>query len=73
MEHQGLVTVRVCTDDKGRLTAAPTLAETSGYPGLDQGALKLAQAGSGRYRATTEDGRPVSSCYPFRVRFQYKN
>ncbi|MEA3178332.1 MAG: periplasmic protein TonB [Gammaproteobacteria bacterium] len=73
MEHQGLVTVRVCTDDKGKLTAAPTLAETSGWPGLDQGALKLAQAGSGRYRATTEDGRPVSSCYPFRVRFQYKN
>jgi TonB family protein len=73
MGRKGIATVRVCTDDKGRLTAAPTLAETSGSAGLDQGALKLAQAGSGRYRATMEDGRPVSSCYPFRIRFDYKN
>jgi TonB family protein len=73
MGHKGMATVRVCTDDKGRLTAAPTLAGTSGFPGLDQGALKLAQAGSGRYRAASEDGHPVSSCYPFRIRFDYKN
>jgi TonB family protein len=73
MGRKGIATVRVCTDDRGRLTAAPTLAETSGSAGLDQGALKLAQAGSGHYRATMEDGRPVSSCYPFRIRFDYKN
>jgi TonB family protein len=73
MGHKGIATVRVCTDDKGMLTAAPMLAETSGSAGLDQGALRLAQAGSGHYRATMEDGRPVSSCYPFRIRFDYKN
>jgi hypothetical protein len=38
-----------------------------------QVALKLAKAGSGHYLATTEDGRPVNSCYPFRIRFQIKN
>jgi len=65
----GSTTVRVCTDDRGRLTGDPTLVQTSGSAGLDQGALKLARAGSGHYRASTEDGRAVSSCYPFRVTF----
>ncbi len=69
----GSATVQVCTDDKGRLTAAPTLARTSGSAGLDAGALKLAKAGSGHYRATTENGQPVSSCYPFRVRFDFRH
>ena len=65
----GSTTVRVCTDDRGRLTGDPTLVQTSGSAGLDQGALRLARAGSGHYRASTEDGRAVSSCYPFRVTF----
>jgi periplasmic protein TonB len=65
----GLVIVSVCVDDRGLLTAAPTLARSSGFPSLDQGALKLAKAGSGHYRASTEDGRPVDSCYP--VGFRY--
>ena len=67
----GVATVRSCVDDKGRLTAAPTLAQTSGSASLDAGALRLARAGSGRYRATTEDGRPVLSCYEFRIRFGF--
>jgi hypothetical protein len=65
----GSTTVKVCTDDRGRLTGDPTLVQTSGFAGLDQGALKLARAGSGHYRASTENGRAVSSCYPFRVTF----
>jgi periplasmic protein TonB len=69
----GAATVQTCVDDKGRLTAAPTLAQTSGSASLDAGALKLAKAGSGHYRATTEDGRPVNSCYEFRIRFGFKN
>jgi TonB family protein len=68
----GTATVSVCTDEKGRLTAAPTLVTTSGSAGLDQGALRLAKAGSGHYRATTEDGRAVSSCYPFLVTFSMR-
>ena len=73
MGRTGIATVQVCTDDKGRLTAVPTLAQTSGSAGLDAGALKLASAGSGHYRATTENGQPVSSCYPFRIRFDLKH
>jgi TonB family protein len=71
--EQGVVTIHVCVDSAGRLSADPSVVVSSGSARLDQGALRLAQAGSGHYRATTEDGRPVSSCYPFRVRFHFKD
>jgi TonB family protein len=73
LEEQGVATVQVCVDSKGRLTSVPTTLQGTGSSRLDQGALKLATAGSGHYRASTEDGRPVNSCFPFRVRFQLKN
>jgi periplasmic protein TonB len=69
MEEQGVTTVRVCVGANGRLTSDPTIAQTSGSPRLDDGALLLAKAGSGHYRASTEDGRAVNSCYSYRVRF----
>jgi periplasmic protein TonB len=69
MEEQGVTTVRVCVGANGRLISDPTIAQTSGSPRLDDGALLLAKAGSGHYRAATEDGRAVNSCYSFRVRF----
>jgi TonB family protein len=71
-EEQGVATVRVCVDANGRLTADPTTLQGSGSARLDEGALKLARAGSGHYRASTEDGQPVNSCYPLRIRFQLK-
>jgi TonB family protein len=70
--EEGISTVRVCVDAKGRLTSEPTTVKGSGSARLDEGALKLARAGSGHYRATTEDGQPVNSCYPLGVRFQLK-
>ena len=73
LEEQGVATVQVCVDAKGRLTSVPTTLQSTGSPRLDRGALKLATAGSGHYRASTEDGEPVNSCFPFRVRFQLKN
>lgn len=71
--EQGMVTVHVCVDASGRLTGEPTLAESSGVSRLDAGALRLAKAGSGHYRASTEDGSPVNSCYLFRVHFRLEN
>jgi TonB family protein len=68
--EQGVATVQVCVDERGKLSADPTIAQSSGSSSLDQGALKLAKAGSGHYRMTTEDNRPVSDCYPVRIRFQ---
>jgi TonB family protein len=70
--EEGLSTVRVCVDRLGRLTAEPTTVKGSGSARLDQAALKLARAGSGHYRASTEDGQPVNSCYAFGVRFQLR-
>jgi TonB family protein len=67
--EQGISTVQVCVDQTGRLTAAPSIAQSSGNPRLDEGALRLAHAGSGFYRSTTENGQPVADCYAFRVRF----
>jgi TonB family protein len=68
--EEGMSIVRVCVDAKGRLTSDPTTVQGSGSTRLDQGALKLARAGSGHYRAATEDGQPVNSCYPVGIRFQ---
>jgi len=73
LNEQGMATVTVCVDAKGRLTAEPIPLQSAGSPRLDEAALKLARAGSGHYRATTEDGRPVDSCYPLRIRFRFKN
>jgi TonB family protein len=68
----GVTTVRVCVDGNGRLSSDPVVAQTSGSARLDGSAVELAKAGSGHYRSTTEDGRPVADCYPFRIRFELK-
>lgn len=69
----GAATVKVCVNSKGRLTAEPSIEESTGSSRLDGGAINLAKAGSGHYRPSTDDGRPVDSCYAFRVRFSLKN
>ena len=69
----GAATVKVCVDSKGRLSSAPSIEESTGYARLDGGAINLAKAGSGHYRPSTDDGRPVDSCYAFRVRFNLRN
>jgi hypothetical protein len=69
----GAPAVRVCVDERGLLAGDPVIADSSGSARLDAGALALARAGSGHYRSTTEDGKPVSSCYAFRVRFRLRS
>jgi periplasmic protein TonB len=71
--EEGSVTVQVCVDINGKLTGVPTTVKNSGSARLDEAAIKLARAGSGHYRATTEDGQAVNSCYPLGIRFQLKN
>lgn len=73
LREMGIATVSVCVDGAGRLTGSPIIDRSSGRARLDEAALKLARAGSGHYRATTEDGHPVSACYPFNVRFQLRD
>jgi protein TonB len=73
LEEKGVATLNVCVDRTGRLTARPLIAGSSGSVRLDEGALRLASAGSGHYRPTTENGGPVDACYPLRVRFVLKD
>jgi protein TonB len=69
----GTTAIQVCVNTAGRLTSLPTLTGSSGSIRLDEGALKLAKAGSGHYRPTTEDGRPVDSCYGLLVTFKVRD
>ena len=69
----GTATVHVCTDAKGKLTEEPTVTESSGTARLDEGAVKLAKAGSGRYKPATEDGNPINACFGFKIKFQLTN
>ncbi len=70
--EQGTSTIRVCVDSSGRLTGEPQLSQSSGIERLDDGALRLARAGSGYYRSTLENGQPIADCYPVRIRFILK-
>lgn len=69
----GAAAVRVCVGPNGRLTADPAIFQSSGIRQLDASALRLARAGSGHYRPTTENGQPVSFCYAFRIVFRIKD
>ena len=71
--EKGVATVNVCVDSAGRLMEKPAIGRSSGSARLDEGALKLARAGSGHYRPTTEDSRAIPACYPFRIRFELTN
>jgi len=73
LDEQGSATVQVCVDKEGRLTANPTVTQSSGSARLDAGALKLAKAASGHYRPTTENGLAVSSCYGYRIKFDLRD
>jgi periplasmic protein TonB len=70
--ESGGVNVRACVGATGKLTAEPSIDKSSGSSRLDEGALRLAKAGSGKYQPATEDGKPVDSCFVFRVTFVLK-
>jgi len=73
LEQQGVVVVSVCVDPAGKLSEEPKLDKGSGTASLDEAGLKLAKAGSGRYKPATDDGKPVAGCGKFAIRFQLKN
>jgi TonB family protein len=70
--EQGVATAQVCVNAKGRLTTDPTVLSSTGSPRLDDAVIRLAKAGSGHYRPSTEDGRALDSCFGVRIRFQLK-
>src|SRR5215472_226312 len=60
--------VRVCADESGKLTQDPVITRSSGDPGLDQAALRIARSGAPWYRpagATT-----VTGCAQLAIKFE---
>ncbi len=71
-EEQGSATVEACVDPKGKLTKDPAIRASSGFPKLDEAAVKMTRAG--RFVAGTFEGQPMAeSCFSFKVKFQLKN
>ena len=71
-EEQGSPVVQVCVGPKGQLLREPLVTDTSGFPDLDNAAMKVAKAS--RYAAGTENGTPLAeSCISFKVKFSLKS
>jgi TonB family protein len=65
------VAVRVCADDAGKLLQDPTILRSSGNPGFDEAAVKIAKSGSPYYRPGTHSGKkPVSGCAQLTIEFE---
>jgi hypothetical protein len=59
----------VCVDEKGVLTQDPVIAESSGDPKVDSGAIKVARLDSGRYGPPTLNGTRQSGCFRYAINF----
>jgi periplasmic protein TonB len=57
--EEGSVRVRICFDDKGRVTGT-TVNQSSGFPRLDEAGLRAAQ--KYRIKPGTLDGVPQAAC-----------
>ena len=68
--EEGVSVVHACVGPNGKLSEAPSIATSSGKDRLDQAALKVAQAGSGKFTPAVEDGKPVGACFNFGIRFK---
>jgi protein TonB len=65
-EEQGVVRVSVCVGANGRAKEA-SLAETSGFPRLDEAGVKVAR--QLRYIPQTIDGKAADACGQVPIRF----
>jgi TonB family protein len=70
LKEEGITRVRVCVDERGKLIGEPLVVVSSGYPRLDEASIKLAKAGSGRYKPATRDGKPVADCTEININWK---
>jgi TonB family protein len=66
----GTPEVRVCVDENGKLAQDPLLTRSSGDPGLDEAAVRIARSGAPYYRPA--GATPVSGCVQLAVKFETK-
>lgn len=68
--ERGTTRVRICYGIDGKVTAA-AVAESSGFPRLDEAAVKMAQAA--RLRPATIDGKAQADCVVLPLAFPPRN
>jgi len=68
--QEGTVVVNVCVGPDGKLSKEPTVDKSSGTASLDEAAIKLAHAGSGRFKPATVEGKPIEQCTRLPVKFK---
>jgi len=66
----GSAEVRVCADESGTLIQDPAITRSSGDPGLDAAALRIARAGAPYYRPA--GSASVTGCAQLAIRFETK-
>jgi protein TonB len=67
--EEGRATVKICVNAAGK-TDSTELATSSGFPLLDEAALKVAKLY--RFKAATSEGKPVESCPTLPIKFTLK-
>jgi len=65
--EEGTTQMESCFGPNGQLTQDPKVLKSSGHSRLDEAAIRLAKAGSGKYVAEAVNGKPVSTCLKFNV------
>jgi periplasmic protein TonB len=67
--QEGRPLIKVCISANGKLESAD-VAESSGFPALDEAAVRLAKAS--RFKAATEEGKAIQSCANLPIKFSLK-
>ena len=70
LHEEGTARVKVCVNERGKVIGDPVVVVSSGYPRLDEASIKVAKAGSGRYKPATRNGKPISDCTEFNIRWK---
>lgn len=69
--EEGIVKIAFCVEPNGRVTNVK-VAKGSGFPRLDEAAVKHMERSTLRLVPGTEDGKPVRMCISVPIRFQLK-
>jgi len=70
LEQEGTVVVKYCVGPTNKIEGPVSVVTSSGFPLLDEAAGKCLNAG--RYKAATQEGKPVLSCKNIKVTYKLK-
>ncbi len=70
LEQEGSVVVKFCIGPSNKIEGPVEVVTSSGFPLLDEAAAKCLNAG--RYKAATQEGKPILNCKNIRVKYQLK-